>query len=68
MIPRVLALAFIIHITIIYTLLKKRNKLDKLLNTYHDRECNLIFRIILHDKSISKDELKLILNFFIYDH
>jgi hypothetical protein len=64
MIPLVLALAFIIYITIIYTLLKKKsNKLEILLNTFNDRECNLIFRIILHDKSIFKDSLKLILNF-----
>jgi len=63
MIPLVLALAFIIYNYNLYIVKKKSNKLEILLNTYNDRECNLIFIIILHDESNFKDSLKLILIF-----
>jgi hypothetical protein len=58
--PLVLALTFINYTYSLYIvkMRKKRNKLGKLLllNTYNGEECNLIFRIIFHEKQFYKDE------------
>jgi hypothetical protein len=58
MISLVLALIFINYIYNFYNVKKKRNKLSKLLflHTCNGRECNEIFKVILHEKSFYKCE------------
>jgi hypothetical protein len=59
--PLVLALTFINYTYSFYYCekrKKRRNKLDKLLflDTYNGEECNLIFRIIFHEKYFYKGQ------------